>query len=104
MCACLSLSDMFVSTKGFLDLRLKPWLRNLLTRCLAIVPSLIVAVIGGSAGAGKLIIIASVRYIFAYPTSILLPNQGISLHCPIFLTYVSFSLRDSNLVLIFIGR
>jgi hypothetical protein len=34
----------------------------MLTRCLAIVPSLIVAVIGGSTGAGKLIIIASVRY------------------------------------------
>lgn len=51
-----------LSLKGFLDLRLKPWLRNFLTRCLAIVPSLIVAVIGGSAGAGQLIIIASVRY------------------------------------------
>lgn len=47
--------------QGFLDLRLEPWIRNMLTRCLAIVPSLIVAVIGGSAGAGKLIIIASVR-------------------------------------------
>lgn len=35
----------------------------MLTRCLAIVPSLIVALIGGSAGAGKLIIIASVRYL-----------------------------------------
>lgn len=46
--------------QGFLDLRLKPWIRNFLTRCLAIVPSLIVALIGGSAGAGKLIIIASV--------------------------------------------
>ncbi|KVI06072.1 Natural resistance-associated macrophage protein [Cynara cardunculus var. scolymus] len=46
--------------QGFLDLRMKPWLRNLLTRCLAIVPSLIVALIGGSAGAGKLIIIASI--------------------------------------------
>ena len=49
--------------QGFLDLRLEPWIRNMLTRCLAIVPSLIVAVIGGSAGAGKLIIIASVRYL-----------------------------------------
>ena len=47
--------------QGFLDLRLKPWIRNLLTRCLAITPSLIVALIGGSAGAGELIIIASVR-------------------------------------------
>ncbi|RYR50801.1 hypothetical protein Ahy_A07g037416 isoform B [Arachis hypogaea] len=46
--------------QGFLDLRLEPWVRNMLTRCLAIVPSLIVAVIGGSAGAGKLIIIASI--------------------------------------------
>ncbi|XP_027187310.1 metal transporter Nramp1 isoform X4 [Cicer arietinum] len=45
--------------QGFLDLRLTPWIRNMLTRCLAIVPSLIVAVIGGSTGAGKLIIIAS---------------------------------------------
>jgi len=46
--------------QGFLDLRLKSWIRNLLTRSLAIVPSLIVALIGGSAGAGELIIIASV--------------------------------------------
>ncbi|KAG4972678.1 hypothetical protein JHK84_038754 [Glycine max] len=46
--------------QGFLDLRLEPWIRNMLTRCLAIVPSLIVAVIGGSAGAGKLIIVASI--------------------------------------------
>ncbi|KAF7136256.1 hypothetical protein RHSIM_Rhsim08G0206800 [Rhododendron simsii] len=46
--------------QGFLNLRLKPWIRNFLTRCLAIVPSLIVAIIGGSDGAGKLIIIASI--------------------------------------------
>ena len=50
--------------QGFLDLRLVPWLRNFLTRCLAIIPSLIVALIGGSAGAGKLIIIASVTRSF----------------------------------------
>ncbi|KAI8544198.1 hypothetical protein RHMOL_Rhmol08G0277300 [Rhododendron molle] len=46
--------------QGFLNLRLKPWIRNFLTRSLAIVPSLIVAIIGGSDGAGKLIIIASI--------------------------------------------
>ena len=50
-------------SQGFLDLRLKPWIRNFLTRCLAIIPSLIVAIIGGSAGAGKLIIIASVIFL-----------------------------------------
>ncbi|RWW41818.1 hypothetical protein BHE74_00052673 [Ensete ventricosum] len=35
-------------------------MQNLMTRCVAIVPSLIVSIIGGSAGAGKLIIIASI--------------------------------------------
>ncbi|KAG2324518.1 hypothetical protein Bca52824_007246 [Brassica carinata] len=53
--------------QGFLDLRLEPWLRNFLTRCLAIIPSLIVALIGGSAGAGKLIIIASMILSFELP-------------------------------------
>ncbi|XAR50473.1 hypothetical protein NMG60_11004810 [Bertholletia excelsa] len=53
--------------QGFLDLRLKPWIRNFLTRCLAIIPSLIVALIGGSAGAGKLIIIASMILSFELP-------------------------------------
>ncbi|KAJ8452866.1 hypothetical protein Cgig2_014629 [Carnegiea gigantea] len=49
--------------QGFLDLRMEPWIRNLLTRCLAIIPSLVVALIGGSAGAGRLIIIASISAI-----------------------------------------
>jgi manganese transport protein len=40
---------------------MKQWLRNLMTRSIAIVPSLIVAIIGGSSGAGRLIIIASVQ-------------------------------------------
>ncbi|CAA7408931.1 unnamed protein product [Spirodela intermedia] len=53
--------------QGFLDLRIKPWIRNLLTRSLAIVPSLIVAIIGGSAGAGRLIIIASMILSFELP-------------------------------------
>ncbi|XP_062007988.1 metal transporter Nramp1-like [Rosa rugosa] len=57
--------------QGFLDLRLRPWLRNFLTRCLAIVPSLIVAVIGGSAGAGKLIIIASMILSFELPFALI---------------------------------
>ncbi|KAL1298016.1 metal transporter Nramp1 [Arachis hypogaea] len=57
--------------QGFLDLRLEPWVRNMLTRCLAIVPSLIVAVIGGSAGAGKLIIIASMILSFELPFALI---------------------------------
>lgn len=57
--------------QGFLDLRMEPWLRNLLTRCLAIVPSLIVAVIGGSSGAGQLIIIASMILSFELPFALI---------------------------------
>ncbi|KAJ8450307.1 hypothetical protein Cgig2_004764 [Carnegiea gigantea] len=47
--------------QGFLGLKIKRWMRNLITRSLAIAPSLLVSIIGGSAGASRLIIIASVR-------------------------------------------
>ncbi|KAL8497243.1 hypothetical protein ACS0TY_020797 [Phlomoides rotata] len=57
--------------QGFLDLRLKPWIRNFLTRCLAIVPSLVVALIGGSSGAGNLIIIASMILSFELPFALI---------------------------------
>ncbi|XP_047316927.1 metal transporter Nramp6-like [Impatiens glandulifera] len=57
--------------QGFLELRLTPWVRNLLTRCLAIVPSLVVAIIGGSAGAGRLIIIASMILSFELPFALI---------------------------------
>ncbi|KAE7997233.1 hypothetical protein FH972_001883 [Carpinus fangiana] len=58
--------------QGFLDLRLEPWLRNLLTRSLAIVPSLIVALIGGSSGAGQLIIIASISAVTWFVGSLIM--------------------------------
>ncbi|KAL3343277.1 hypothetical protein AABB24_027035 [Solanum stoloniferum] len=57
--------------QGFLDLRLKPWIRNFLTRCLAIVPSLVVSLIGGSGGAGNLIIIASMILSFELPFALI---------------------------------
>nr|GMD58313.1 metal transporter Nramp5-like isoform X1 [Ipomoea batatas] len=53
--------------QGFLDLKMKLWLRNLLTRCIAIAPSLMVCIIAGSSGAGKLIIIASMILSFELP-------------------------------------
>lgn len=63
--------------QGFLDMRMKKWLRNLMTRCIAITPSLIVAIIGGPQGAGRLIIIASVpknNTIFL-PSSLITPEN-----------------------------
>ncbi|KAL9394510.1 hypothetical protein Peur_013795 [Populus x canadensis] len=46
--------------QGFLELKMRKWIRNLVTRCIAIAPSLVVSIIGGSSGAGRLIIIASI--------------------------------------------
>ncbi|KAG6508605.1 hypothetical protein ZIOFF_033981 [Zingiber officinale] len=41
------------------DIKMRIWLRNFVTRCIAICPSLFVAIIEGTAGSGRLIIIAS---------------------------------------------
>ncbi|XP_057856363.1 metal transporter Nramp1 isoform X3 [Cryptomeria japonica] len=57
--------------QGFLQLRFAPWARNLLTRCVAIVPSLVAALIGGLRGAGKLIIISSMILSFELPFALL---------------------------------
>ncbi|KAK7311531.1 hypothetical protein RJT34_09736 [Clitoria ternatea] len=57
--------------QGFLDLKMKKWIRNLVTRCIAITPSLIVSIIGGSSGAGRLIIIASMILSFELPFALI---------------------------------
>ncbi|KAK9270438.1 hypothetical protein L1049_026017 [Liquidambar formosana] len=57
--------------EGFLDLKMKKWLRNLVTRCVAIAPSLIVSIIGGSSGSGRLIIIASMILSFELPFALI---------------------------------
>lgn len=46
--------------EGFLDIRLRPWVRRLITRLIAIVPAAIVAGIYGETGAGKLLILSQV--------------------------------------------
>ncbi|KAI3821385.1 hypothetical protein L1987_08952 [Smallanthus sonchifolius] len=57
--------------QGFLDLKMRKWLRNLVTRSIAITPSLIVSIIGGSAGAGRLIVIASMILSFELPFALI---------------------------------
>ncbi|XP_073260308.1 metal transporter Nramp6.1 [Populus alba] len=57
--------------EGFLELRMRKWTRNLVTRCIAITPSLIVSIIGGSSGAGRLIIIASMILSFELPFALI---------------------------------
>ena len=46
--------------EGFLSIRLRPWLRRLITRLIAIVPAIIVIVIYGERGTGALLILSQV--------------------------------------------
>jgi len=46
--------------EGFINLRLRPWLRRLITRLLAIIPAVIVIALYGESGTGPLLILSQV--------------------------------------------
>jgi len=46
--------------EGFISLRIRPWLRRLITRLLAIIPAIIVIYLYGERGTGSLIILSQV--------------------------------------------
>jgi len=46
--------------EGFLNIRLRPWLRRLITRSIAIIPAAIVAVMYGASGTARLLILSQV--------------------------------------------
>jgi manganese transport protein len=46
--------------EGFINLRLRPWLRRLITRLIAIVPAIVVIVLYGDRGTGPLLILSQV--------------------------------------------
>jgi manganese transport protein len=46
--------------EGFLNIRLRPWLRRLVTRLVAIVPALITVILYGERGTGQLIVLSQV--------------------------------------------
>jgi manganese transport protein len=46
--------------EGFLNIRLKPWLRRLITRLIAIIPAFIVTVIYGASGTANLLVLSQV--------------------------------------------
>jgi manganese transport protein len=46
--------------EGFLNIRLRPWLRRLITRGIAIVPAAVVAIMYGETGTAKLLILSQV--------------------------------------------
>jgi manganese transport protein len=46
--------------EGFLDIRLRPWLRRLITRLVAIIPAIIVVAVAGEKGIAQLLILSQV--------------------------------------------
>src|SRR5437870_372615 len=46
--------------EGFLNIRLRPWLRRLITRCIAIVPAAFTAIFFGEGGTARLLILSQV--------------------------------------------
>jgi manganese transport protein len=46
--------------EGFLNIRLRPWLRRLITRGIAIVPAITIAILYGASGTAKLLILSQV--------------------------------------------
>ncbi|MBM4194218.1 MAG: divalent metal cation transporter [Gemmatimonadetes bacterium] len=46
--------------EGFLDIRLRPWMRRLITRAIAIVPAVIVSIMYGESGTAKLLVLSQV--------------------------------------------
>src|SRR5205085_8176657 len=46
--------------EGFLDIRIRPWLRRIITRLIAIIPAAVVAILYGEAGTAKLLVLSQV--------------------------------------------
>src|SRR5687767_15507368 len=46
--------------EGFLNIRLRPWLRRLITRAIAIVPAVIVSIMYGESGTARLLVLSQV--------------------------------------------
>ncbi|MGX7743630.1 Nramp family divalent metal transporter [Rhodopseudomonas parapalustris] len=46
--------------EGFIQIRIKPWLRRMVTRLIAIVPAVVVTIIAGEKGTGQLLILSQV--------------------------------------------
>jgi manganese transport protein len=57
--------------EGFLDLRLKPWLRRLITRAIAIIPAVLVIAIAGEGKLTALLILSQVILSFQLPFAVI---------------------------------
>jgi manganese transport protein len=64
--------------EGFVHLRLKPWARRLLTRGLAVIPVIIVAILFGERGTGRLLVLSQVVLSMQLPFAVIPLVQFVS--------------------------
>src|SRR4029077_39106 len=57
--------------EGFLDIRLKPWMRRLITRAIAIIPAVLVIGIAGEGKVTSLLILSQVILSFQLPFAVI---------------------------------
>ena len=57
--------------EGFMNIRLRPWLRRLITRLVAIVPAVIVVILYGERGTGSLLILSQVVLSLQLPFAVI---------------------------------
>jgi len=93
--------------EGFLDLKIAPWLRRLLTRCLALIPALIVVFLFGEKAVGSLLILSqvilSLQLPFAVvPLVIFTSNRRMmgEFVCPLWLQILSWA---ASIIIIFLN-
>ena len=60
-----------VVMEGFLDLRLPPWLRRMITRLIAIIPAVLVAFVYGERGTAQLLILSQVILSMQLPFAVI---------------------------------
>lgn len=60
-----------VVMEGFLDLRLPPWLRRMITRLIAIVPAVVVAFVYGESGTAQLLILSQIVLSMQLPFAVI---------------------------------
>ncbi len=57
--------------EGFLDIRLRPWLRRLITRLIAVVPAMIVTLFYGASGTAQLLVLSQVILSLQLPFAVI---------------------------------
>ena len=92
--------------EGFLNIRLKPWLRRLITRLIAIVPALIVTILYGERGTSELLVfsqvVLSVQLSFAVVPLVLFTSDKLKMGAfvnPRWLTILSWAVAGLIIVL-----